>query len=147
MTASTPNILADAALSVREGRDLVVGAAELEGTGALQDLRLEQDAAAELLVEGGRLDQFRVDDQPRKPCGGGAHILNSWKRLAGVGHGGASCFSLERGNPRDWLAALHVIACTHVAVAKPLRTFARHAFCFGRRARRKVASAILSREQ
>ena len=66
-----------ATLFVAQRRQLVVGAAEFERAGALQRLRLEQDAPAVALVELRRFDQRRFDGQAAEPCGGGVDIGNA----------------------------------------------------------------------
>src|SRR3546814_6372749 len=51
------------AIPLRNPADAVVGAAELEGTGALQRFRLQQYAPADALVEGGRFEKGGADGQ------------------------------------------------------------------------------------
>jgi hypothetical protein len=92
---------AAAALFLAQRRQFVVGAAELERAGALQRLRLEQDAAAEALVDLRRLDQGRFDDQAGEPRGGGVDVGNAGKR----GHdevlrGMRSAHGARKGRPR-----------------------------------------------
>ena len=70
---------AAAALLIAERRQLVVGAAELERAGTLQRLRLEQDAAAETLVELWRFDQRRFDDQAGQARCGAVDIGDAGK--------------------------------------------------------------------
>ena len=75
-----------AAVLRAQRRQLVVGAAELERARALQRFRLEQDPAAEALVESGGFKERRLDDQAGKPARGGMDIGNAGKG----GHGGVS---------------------------------------------------------
>src|SRR3546814_12464638 len=66
--------------ALRERADAVVGAAELEGAGALQGLRLQQHAAADALVEGRRFEKRCPDGEPVEPPGGGANVVEGRRR-------------------------------------------------------------------
>ena len=59
---------------VRERRDLVVRAAELERAAALEALRLQVDARADALVERARGDDRRAVRDSREPCGRGLDV-------------------------------------------------------------------------
>ena len=68
---------AGAALPGVELHQAVVGPAELEGTGALQRLHLEQDPAAQRLVERRRRQQRRAPRDAGEPSGRGLHVLEA----------------------------------------------------------------------
>ena len=63
---------------------LVVGTAKLERAGALQGFRLEQDTGAEPLVERGRFDQRRFDDQSGETRRGSFDIAQLWQQGFGI---------------------------------------------------------------
>src|SRR3546814_3304725 len=63
------------AIPLRNPADAVVGAAELEGTGALQRFRLQQYAPADALVEGGRFEKGGADGQSRQCPGGFTDVI------------------------------------------------------------------------
>ena len=65
---------AGAALRCVELHEAVVGSAELEGAGALQRLHLEQDPAAQRLVERRRREQGRAPRDAGEPSGGRLHV-------------------------------------------------------------------------
>src|SRR3546814_9093204 len=84
------------AIPLRNPADAVVGAAELEGTGALQRFRLQQYAPADALVEGGRFEKGGADGQSRQCPGGFTDVIEGRR---GGRCGGIDLVQHENPNP------------------------------------------------